>query len=282
MMENIRKSFLFHLGIVLLLCLVLYISFFATLHALTKHGEEVPIPDLRGRTVDQAVTELKGLHFEVFVDSTYEPSIKPFTVLKQVPDTGSLVKQGRTIFLTVNMLMPPYIPMPNLVNLSLRSAQMLLKNNKLLLGDTSYKPDIAAGAILEQKYRGTAIRPGELIAQGSKISLVIGDGLGNTEFNVPELAGMSVDEALTILNQYSLTPIIVPYDDLSKITDTASATVVETEPRATNEAGVPNRIKEGDFIHLKITQNATADEIHGNNTKGQSGVNNVDKSKMPK
>ncbi len=282
MKENIKKSFLFHLGIVLLICTVLYISFFATLHWLTKHGDEIQIPDLRGRSVDQAVTQLRGMHFEVYIDSTYEPSVKPFTVLKQVPDTGSYVKQGRTVFLTVNMLMPPYIPMPNLVNLSFRSALMLLRNNKLFVGDTTYKPDIAAGAVLEQRYKGGPIRPGEMIAQGSKISLVIGDGLGNTEFNVPDVTNISVDEAMTILNQYSLTPIIVAADDLSKITDTSSATVVETEPRAVNDAGVPNRIKEGDIIHLRIMQDPQAQDIQSGNTKGQKTVNDADKSKKAK
>ena len=98
-----RKIFLFHLGIVLLLCTVLYVSFFATLHWLTQHGEEVPIPDVRGRSVDEAITQLKAMHFEVYVDSTYEPSVKPFTVLKQLPDTGSQVKEGRTVFLTVKL-----------------------------------------------------------------------------------------------------------------------------------------------------------------------------------
>jgi len=185
-----------------------------------------------------------------------------------------VVKEGRTVFLTVNMLNPPYIPMPNLVSLSFRSALMMLRNNKLMLGDTIYKPDIAAGAILEQRYRNIQIRPGEMIAQGSKVSLVIGDGLGNTEFDVPEVTNISVDEAMTILKQYSLTPIIVAYDELSKITDTATAIVVETEPKAINDAGVVNRIKEGDIIHLKIIQNPSLEELQQDNTKPVKNVMN--------
>lgn len=262
-----KKSFLLHLGFVLLLCVMLYIIFFATLHWLTKHGEEVEIPHVKGLQVDQAISTLKSRLFEVYVDSTYEPSVKPFTVLKQVPDTGSLVKEGRTVFLTVNMLMPPFIPMPNLVGLSFRSALMLLNNNKLKLGDTTYKPDIAAGAVLEQRYKNLQIRPGEMIAQGSKLHLVIGDGLGNVEFNVPLITNMSVSEALTVLKEYNLTPILVSYDELSEISDTASAIVVGTEPKAINDAGAVNRIKEGDIIHLKIMQNPSAEDLQTGNTK---------------
>jgi eukaryotic-like serine/threonine-protein kinase len=282
MNKNIKRSFFFHLGIVLLLCTILYLSFFAVLHSLTRHGEELQIPDLRGKSVDLALTQLKEMHFEIIVDSTYEPSIKPLTVIKQVPDSGSSVKRGRTVFLTVNMLMPPYIPMPNLVSLSLRSAQMLLRNNKLMMGDTSYKADIAAGAILEQKYKGADIRPGEMIAQGSKISLVIGDGLGNTEFNVPAVTNMPLEEALTLLNQYNITPIVIADDQMSQITDTPSAIVVDQEPRDKNEAGAFNRIKEGDNITLRIQQNPSEHDVQKNNINPAKNVNDADKTKKPK
>jgi beta-lactam-binding protein with PASTA domain len=282
MKGNIRQSFWFHLVIVLALFTLLYIAFFTSLHCFTKHGEELTIPNVTGKDMNVAIAELNAMKFEVNIDSTYEPDHKPLSVLKQVPDTASIVKEGRTVFLTVNMLMPPHIPMPNLVNLSYRSAAMLLRNNKLKVGDTSYKPDIAAGAILEQIYKGTAIRPGEMIPQGSKIDLVIGDGLGNTEFNVPEVTGMSVDEALAVLNQYNLIPIINPYDQLTKIIDTVSATVVDQSPRAFNDAGAINRIKSGDVIDLLIMQNPAPMEVHGNNTNAPANVNDDTKKNKTK
>jgi eukaryotic-like serine/threonine-protein kinase len=282
MTATIKRSFLFHLGLVLVLFVLLYMSFFATLHCVTRHGEELNIPDVRGKNLNAAIAQLQAMHFEVNVDSTYEPGITPLTVLKQVPDTGSVVKQGRTVFLTVNMLTPPHIPMPNLVNLSLRSAEMLLRNNKLKLGDTTFKPDIAAGAILEQRYKGEVIKPGEMIPQGSKISLVIGDGLGNTEFNVPEVTGMTVDEALTVLNQYSLQTIIAPVDQLSKITDTFSARIVDQQPRAKNESGANNRTKAGEIIDLYIEQNPAPEDIHNNNNNTSKGVNTDNKKDKTK
>ena len=260
MEKNIRKTFVFNLLVVLGLCAVLYVCFFATLHWLTKHGEEVKIPDVRGKDIGMAAAKLRKLHFEVNVDSTYEPAAKPLTILKQVPDTGSIVKEGRTVFLTVNMLMPPRIPMPNLVNLSLRSAEMLLRNNKLLLGDTIYKPDIAAGAILEQRYKGQPIQPGDLVLQGSKISLVIGNGLGNTEWDVPDVTGITVEEAMTILNQYNIQPILTVADQLSEIRDSSSAVIVDQEPRALDADGKVNRIRMGSILELRIKQNASEDD----------------------
>ncbi len=276
---GIRKTFLFNLAVVVLLCMLLYIGFFTSLHWFTKHGEELTIPDMTGRDMNLAINQFKAMHFEVLVDSTYEPEKKPLTVLKQVPDSGSIVKEGRTVFLTVNMLNPPHIPMPNLINLSYRSAEMLLRNNKLKVGDTSYKPDIASGAVLEQNYKGTPIHPGEMIAQGSKISLVLGDGLGNRKFIVPVVTGMSVEEAMIVLNQYNLQVYIMPYDQLSQITDTPSARIVETEPAATNESGGENMINDGDLITLKIMQNPTAEDIHSNRTSPASVNDNKPEKK---
>ncbi len=267
MNQNIKKSFVFNLLVVLGLCALLYACFFASLHWFTKHGQEVTIPDVRGKDVGTAVATLTKAKFEINVDSTYEPSAKPLAVLKQVPDSGFVVKESRTVFLTVNMVTPPRIPMPNLVNLSLRSAEMILRNNKLLIGDTIFKPDIAAGAILEQRYKGQPIQPGEQIMQGSKIGLVIGNGMGNTEWPVPEVTGITVDEAITMLNQFNLQPVLGPEDE---ITDTLQATVVDQEPRSLNATGEHNRIRMGDIITLKIRQTPKPEDIYhsGNTTTG--------------
>ena len=158
--------------------------------------------------------------------------------------------------ITVNSITPMRVPMPNLISLSFRSAEMLLRNNKMFIGDTTYVPDIARGAIKEQKFKGKAIRPGELIPQGSRIDLVIGNGLGNTDLDVPDLTRMTVDEAMAIVNANNLIANIwVPTSIASDIiTDTPSAFVVATTPRAKNDAGQPNKIKMGDIIDLQIMQ----------------------------
>ena len=154
--------------------------------------------------------------------------------------------------LTVNMMTPPKIPMPGLVGISYNSAEMLLRNTKLILADTIHKADINSGGVLEQLYDGHPIPPGDMIAQGSKISLVIGDGAGNTEHEVPDVTTLSVDAARTILDQYHLLVEITVKDPTQKIADTANATVMEQIPKDKNEAGTPNHIKDGDKIILIV------------------------------
>ncbi len=262
MKEKLKTSFALNLVIILLLCVLLYILFFTSLNCVTNHGKEVLMPDVRGRNADSALTELSKLKFDVRIDSTYEPTMRPMAVLRQVPDTGSLVKEGRTVFLTINMVTPPRIPMPNIKDLSYRSAEMILRNNKLLVGDTAYRSDIASGAILEASYNGNPIVAGTPVPQGSKINLIIGNGLGNTEWDVPDVTGMTVDEALITLNQFNLQPMLIVANQMEEITDTFSAIVTDQRPRPTNDAGAHNRIRMGEFLDLQIMQTPAPHDIH--------------------
>ncbi len=264
MKENVKRSFGFHLLLVAGVAGVMYIIFFLTLSFITHHGEQIQIPNLKGKPMDSAITQLHSMHFEVVIDSTFDPAAKPLAVLKQVPDTGSIVKSGRIVMLTVNSVTPLRVPMPNLISLSYRSAEMLLKNNKMYVGDTTYVPDIARGAIKEQRYKGLPIKPGELIPQGSKISLIIGNGLGNTDFDVPDVTHLTVDEALAIINQYNLIPTLVVDQVSGIIADTSTAYIINQIPKPMNENGEHNKIKMGEIIDLFIKQHPDPEDYGSN------------------
>lgn len=266
--EETRRSFRFNLLVVFLLCTLLYILFFASLSFITRHGAEAKVPMVTNRDVRMAVAELERLGFEVDVDSAYDPAHKAYTVLSQIPEVNSVVKTGRTIFITVNKAEPPLTPMPNLQSLSFRSAEMILKSNNLILGDTTYRPDIANGAILEQLYKGQPIRPGTMLPQGSRIDLVIGDGLSTVQMNVPDVVGLTYNEASAMLSGSGLT-ITTLWE--GEITDSANAVIYSQIPAALNELGAPNRIKQGDLVDIRIKQNPTPDELEHNKAP-QSGV----------
>jgi len=91
-----------------------------------------------------------------------------------------------------------------------------------------------------------------MLLQGSKISLVLGNGEGNTEHDVPNVTGMSVDGARTILLQYHLNIEITLKDPTQQITDTGEASVFDQVPKDRSEDGKVNRIKDGSTITLII------------------------------
>jgi len=240
-----RQTFLIHLTVVVMLCVAFFLLFFTALHWLTKHGKDVAVPNELGKRVDIAVAELRSQHFEVLVDSAYEPGMSRGSVLKQMPDTGQVVKEGRMVFLTVNMACPKTIVMPNLLSLTYASAVAILQNDKLVVGDTVYKPSICAGIILEQRYTGKAINAGIQVAQGSKIDLMVGDGKGNQQHEMPDVTHMSVDEATTILSPFNM-QILVRANGAKPIADTAEADVVRQEPEG------KQLISNGDSVVLYV------------------------------
>lgn len=268
--EPVTQKLWFHVLLVLLVCVFFYIVFFSSLSVITRHGADEKVLNVTGKDVRQAVKLLEAQGFEVRVDSTYFPEKKALIVLKQIPDIGDVVKHGRMLFLTVNKSVPPQTPMPNLVNLSFRSASLILKSNRLILSDTTYRPDIAEGAILEQLYMGKPIRAGQMIPQGSRIDLVIGGGLSN-ELQVPDVIGLTYPEAMAMLNSSGLQ--FTPIFDLG-ITDSTMAKVYKQTPNHISDIGVPSIIRQGDFVDIYIGQNPADSVMDANRNAWKKNLYN--------
>jgi len=183
-----------------LLTVGIFTVFILSLNWLTNHGKSKTVPAVVGKNFDEAVSILKKQGFDVMVqDSIYVDTLPKFTVIKQFPDADAVVKVNRNVYITVNRSVPPMVEMPNLVNYSFRSAEMGLKNNNLRLGDTTFKPRFDKFTVMEQWYNGAPIEPGTKIRMGSKIDLVLASGIGNLEFSVPGLTGMSYRQAKEML-----------------------------------------------------------------------------------
>jgi beta-lactam-binding protein with PASTA domain len=187
-----------HIGVVVVIGLALLMVFFYYfLPSYTNHGETITVPDLQGMAydeLDQYLTQ-RDLRFEVESDSGYSAELPALAVLKQYPTAGSKVKSNRKLFINLNKTTPRKVSMPDLIDGSVKSAQMVLESYGLELGSIQYKPDLAQNAVLEQRFEGEVIEPGDSIYQGSTVDLVVGDGLGNQMLEVPELLGMDFEDA---------------------------------------------------------------------------------------
>ncbi len=84
------------------------------------------VPSVTGKKFDDVKKMLEGLGFEVVIqDSVYYDSLAPSIVLKQVPEADDVVKVNRTIYVTINRVVPPDVEMPNLVLLFMKMAILL-------------------------------------------------------------------------------------------------------------------------------------------------------------
>ncbi len=195
--EKSWKGWIANLVIMVFILIVLLILFFFVfLPKATHHGETITVPNLEGMQLEEMETFLikRNYRFEV-ADSGYSSVYPPLTILKQFPKAGAKVKQNRKIYLTVRAKMPQSVKMPDLIDGSLKNAELVLSSYGLQLGTITYKPDLASNAILEQYLEGKMIKPGTTIPKGSVIDLVVGDGLGNRTFITPNFIGLDIDEA---------------------------------------------------------------------------------------
>lgn len=232
-----------------LLVFIILFLFLLSLDFFTKHGKTLTIPEITGMSLAEAQRVLDERGFEIEIqDSIYVDTAAAMTVLKQFPEADAVVKENRTVYLTINRAVPPTIEMPNLISMTFRSAEMSMRQYGLHLEDTFYRPDIAKNAVLEQRYNGESIKPGTKIQMGSSITLVLGSGLGDTEFTVPDLFGMNYYEAKTLAESTGL--IIVPVIIAPDVIDTASAFVYKQIPERVTEDRRLNRIRPGQSIDV--------------------------------
>ena len=195
----------------------------------TQHGETITVPDLKGMSLQQVERQLKSKNLQYAVwDSLYDKNMKPNSVLDQNPKPDAKVKENRTIYITINAYNPPKFKMPKLVDKSLRQAQIELETYGLVIGQLTYVPDMAQNAVLKQLVNGKEIKQGELIAKGTAVDLVLGDGLGNTQVEVPFLLNLTLKEAKFVLTGSSLNIGAIVFT--GNISDTSRAVVVRQIP----------------------------------------------------
>lgn len=236
----------------ILLAIVLFIVFILSLNFLTHHGRSRSVPQVVGKTFADAKKILDNEGFDIVIqDSVYVDTLPPMSILKQVPESDAVVKVNRTVFLTVNRSVPPMIDMPNLIGYSFRNAEMNLSSAGLRLGDTIYKPDFAKNSVLEQLYNGEHISPGTKIRMGSTISLVLGTGVGQNQFNVPNLVGWTYGEAKAKLEEYGLNLLVVQADQVNK--DTLNEFIYRQDPTRLDPEGNPLHIRTGQLISVWLS-----------------------------
>lgn len=165
----------------------------------THHGKQVDVPDVKGMQVEQAVPFLirKSLHYEI-VDSMHVRNKPAGSILETVPPVGTNVKEGRTIYLTVNSITSRMLTVPQLLDdkgfpsMSQRQAEAMLRSLgfetiRIRLVPESGK-DLTVGL---QTAEGTALVAGNRIPANTSLVLLVSSGerqiyVPNDSITIPE------------------------------------------------------------------------------------------------
>lgn len=192
-----KKDIAIHLGIILVISFLLILLFFYVyLPVTTNHGETIKVPDLKGKTISEIEDVLDDYNLRYKInDSSYVAGSKPLTVISQNPLPDAEVKSNRQIYITITATTPPKVGMPNLVDKSLKAAELDLRSRDLVLAGINPVPSPFANLVINQYINGEKVDPGTMIPKGSKITLDVGDGVESKPIQIPNLVNLHLDDA---------------------------------------------------------------------------------------
>ncbi|NJM25337.1 MAG: PASTA domain-containing protein [Bacteroidia bacterium] len=239
-------SVLVNLGVAAVVLVVLAILYFyAYLPSVTNHLESITVPNIEGMHMNELEDFLvkRNLRYEVN-DSAYSSEFPPLVVLKQYPHPGAKVKENRKIFISVNRVTPPSVPVPDLIDgkSSLQNARAVLRSTDLKPGRIELRSSPFLNLVMELKYEGKTIEPGTRIPKGSVIDIVVGDG-GKDSITMPSLLGLSLEDARFVLLGANLS---VGHVELVGDTTDVSPVVLKQIPE------MDEIVKVGDVVNLWV------------------------------
>ena len=148
------------------------------LNSTTNHGEFVEVPDFSKMSVPEmrkSVEEAK-LRYEVLDSANFNPDYPRFSIIEQNPPAGNKVKENRKIYFTVNPSGYKKVSVPNIIQVTQRNAESMLRAVGLDVQRVTYIDQLGKDMVYYIKYKGKQIKPGDKLPKTSKIELVCGNG----------------------------------------------------------------------------------------------------------
>lgn len=176
---SFRQNKYFWVNIIAMV-VVVFVLLFVVLKGLdiyTRHGEAVVVPDVKGMGVEEAEKVFRNHGLNCIVsDSSYVKTLPAGSILEYNPAAGQKVKEGRTIYITINTLNIPLQTVPDVAdNSSLRQAEARILAAGFKLAEIHYvagEKDWVYGV----KYKGRELSIGDKVPTGSVLTLLVGNG----------------------------------------------------------------------------------------------------------
>lgn len=198
-MMNKIIQFLIAFGIVSM-ALILIFDWFI-MPSYVRQDKTLIVTDITGKNLNRALIELETEGYKgVVYDTVYTADVNPQTVVDQYPVAGAKVKPGRTIRLKISRS-EKLIIVPNLVGQSRRSVEISLQQIGLRIDTvyTEFNPDYPKGTVAWQFPKS-----GDHIKKGMGLQITVSQGLPPDFFQVPQLFGMSMQNAKDLLTKARL------------------------------------------------------------------------------
>lgn len=176
-------------------CLIAtYLIFAVTAMRVALRVREVPVPDLRNRSVAEATAALQeqGLALTVDDSGRLDPKIPAGRIAVQEPAPGAITRRQRSIRVWVSQG-PRVTIIPALTGESERAAQLRLQQDGLSVRSLAEvrSADFPSGTVIAQEPPGSA--------RGTEVALLVNRGEESHYYVMPDLIGVTGARAVDLL-----------------------------------------------------------------------------------
>ncbi|MBQ9865308.1 MAG: PASTA domain-containing protein [Bacteroidales bacterium] len=178
-----------HLLYMLAVSVVIVFLCFMFIKIVARQGKEYELPDLRGMALAQLEEEnVLSLQY-VVIDSVYDEEKEGGIVIQQDPKPGTMIKTHRKVYVTVTSYAPSDVVLPELSNMTVRSAVSALEAAGLRCGRLRFVDSPYRNVILETTSNGKMVYAGQKMNQNDVVDLTVGMGETPTGTRVPFVIG---------------------------------------------------------------------------------------------
>lgn len=176
-------------------CLVAtYLLFAVTAMRVALRVREVPVPDVRNRTVGEATAQIQeaGLALAVDESGRLDPKIPAGRIALQDPAPGAITRRQRSVRVWVSQG-PRITIIPALTGESERAAQLRLQQDGLAVTSVAEvrSPDFPAGTVIAQEPAASA--------RGTAVAMLVNRGDRSHYYVMPDLIGIAGARAVDLL-----------------------------------------------------------------------------------
>ncbi|HXE80646.1 MAG TPA: PASTA domain-containing protein [Vicinamibacterales bacterium] len=173
-----------------------YLLFFAVAVRMAIRAREVPVPDLTGRTVQEASALLaeRGLTLKVDENRRLHPTVPAGRISQQDPAAGTVARRQRTVRAWIS-LGPRSARVPAVTGETERMARTRLQQDGLTVSDVAevrtseFPPDVV---IAQSPPPGSSSR---------QVALLVNRGERSASYVMPDLIGVDGDRAADYLRR---------------------------------------------------------------------------------
>ncbi|MEE3196661.1 MAG: PASTA domain-containing protein [Candidatus Neomarinimicrobiota bacterium] len=190
---NLIRIILSIIGMIVIFSIV---AEYLVMPAYTRQNQNRIMVDIKNRNIDDALKILKSENYRYEVsDTLYTNKFQLGTIVDQYPKPNTRVKSGRTVRLKISQP-EKSVAIPNLIGQSRRSAELELNQMGLLIDTvyTEYNPEYPNGTIAWQYPKA-----GDRRKKGMGIQITVSKGMPPNFFQVPNLIGLSINQAKDLI-----------------------------------------------------------------------------------